>query len=226
MLRIYFAFRPRAQNICGDSPNKLAPGVGLLPPLRGKSPVYPQAPLLAWGGVGQVIDRCISDSFPKMHINDKINVSVKAMCRVAAKKLLNKALHICREHAGSLLQAARLVQSMELTEKNDFGDGCHIFNICVNLQNISTIIVFNTQKNLLFYLKGRCKMGENCPFSHKRKLMSLISLYNFIANISFQLLFVNYFIFSSRERKWKRKGRRQEKGPKGKAEKYNKFKNL
>ena len=56
--------------------------------------------------------------------------------------------------------------------------------------------------------------------------MSLISMYNFIANISFLLLFVNYFIFSSRERKWKRKGRRQEEGPKGRAEKYNKFKNL
>ena len=34
----------------------------------------------------------VSDSFPKMHINNKINVSVKAMCRVAAKKLLNIAL--------------------------------------------------------------------------------------------------------------------------------------
>ena len=49
-----------------------------------------------------------------MHINNKINVSVKAMCRVATKKLLNKALQIRREHAGSLFQAARLVQSMEL----------------------------------------------------------------------------------------------------------------
>ena len=68
----------------------------------------------------------VSDSFPKMHINDKINVSVKAMCRVAAKKLLNKALQIRREHVGSLLQAARLVQSMELTDKNDFSDGCHM----------------------------------------------------------------------------------------------------
>ena len=29
----------------------------------------------------------VSDSFPKMHINNKINVSVKAMCRVAAKRL-------------------------------------------------------------------------------------------------------------------------------------------
>ena len=27
----------------------------------------------------------VSDSFPKMLINDKINVSLKAMCRVAAK---------------------------------------------------------------------------------------------------------------------------------------------
>ena len=25
-----------------------------------------------------------------------------------------------------MLQAARLVQSMELTDKNDFGDGCHM----------------------------------------------------------------------------------------------------
>ena len=29
----------------------------------------------------------VSNSFPKMHINNKINVSVKAMRRVAAKKL-------------------------------------------------------------------------------------------------------------------------------------------
>ena len=29
----------------------------------------------------------VSDSFSKMHINNKINVSVKAMCRVAAKNL-------------------------------------------------------------------------------------------------------------------------------------------
>ena len=58
----------------------------------------------------------VSDSVPKMHINNKINVSVKAMCRVAAKKLLNKAIQIRKDHLGSLFQAARLVQSMELTE--------------------------------------------------------------------------------------------------------------
>ena len=61
-----------------------------------------------------------------MHINAKNKVSRTAMCRVAAKKLLNKALQICREHAGSLLQAARLVQTMELTDKNDFREGCHM----------------------------------------------------------------------------------------------------
>ena len=68
----------------------------------------------------------VSGSFPKMDINNKINFFVKAMCRVTAKKLLNKALQICREHADSLLQAARLVQSMQLTDKNDFGDGFHM----------------------------------------------------------------------------------------------------
>ena len=61
-----------------------------------------------------------------MHINAKNKDSGTAMCRVAAKKLLNKALQISREHAGSLLQATRLVQSMELTDKNNFGECCHL----------------------------------------------------------------------------------------------------
>ena len=34
----------------------------------------------------------VSDSFHKMHINNKINVSVKAMCRVAAKKAAQQSL--------------------------------------------------------------------------------------------------------------------------------------
>ena len=73
-----------------------------------------------------VIAYSIRQRFPKMHINAKNKVSRTAMCIVAAKKLLNKALQIRREHAGSLLQAARLVQTMELTDKNDFREGCHM----------------------------------------------------------------------------------------------------
>ena len=68
----------------------------------------------------------LSYSFPKKHINAKNKVSGIAMCRVLAKKLLNKALQICRKHAGSLHQAARLVQTMELTDKNDFGEVCRM----------------------------------------------------------------------------------------------------
>ena len=56
----------------------------------------------------------------------KTKVSGTAMCRVSVKKLLNKALQIRREQVGSLLQAAILLQSMELTDKNDFGEGCHM----------------------------------------------------------------------------------------------------
>ena len=78
------------------------------------------------------------------------------------------------------------------------------------------------RKNMLFLPQREIQRGGgNCPFSHKHKLMSLISLYNFIANISFLMLLVNYFIFSSRERKWKRNGRKLEEGPKGRVEKYN-----
>ena len=77
----------------------------------------------------------------------------------------------------------------------------YLYNICVHLQNISTIIVFNTEQICFFTSNGDAKRWENCPFSHKLKFMTLLSLYSFIANISFLLLFVNYFIFSSRERK-------------------------
>ena len=101
-----------------------------------------------------------------MHINDKINVSVKAICRVAAKTTKPYKFVGTREHAGSLFQAARLVQSMELTDKNNFGEGCHIFNICVHLQNISTIIVFNTQKKYAFLPQREIQKGggEIAPF--------------------------------------------------------------
>ena len=42
----------------------------------------------------------------------------KAAC-VAAKRLLNKALQVRKEHAGST------VQSMQITGAKDFGEGCH-----------------------------------------------------------------------------------------------------
>ena len=67
---------------------------------------------------------------------------------------------------------------MEFADKNDFGEGCHILNICVHLQNISTINVFNAKKNMGFFTsKGDAKGRKIGPFSHKRKVMSLISLY-------------------------------------------------
>ena len=34
---------------------------------------------------------------------------------------------------------------------------------------------------MLLFFKENCKNGQNCPFSHNRKLMSLISLQKFIA---------------------------------------------
>ena len=53
-----------------------------------------------------------------------------------------------------------------------------ILYLCVHFQNISTIYQSSIHRGkMLFYLKGRCKRGGNCPFSHKHKLMSQISLY-------------------------------------------------
>ena len=125
----------------------------------------------------------VSDSFPKMHMNDKINVSVKAMCRVAAKKLLNKALQIRMEHAGSLLQAARLVQSMELTDKNDFSEGCHMASTELFLYDFAYKLV-KREHALPIDANGRCITAKKvctsgdiivCPVSfHIFPLLSVL----------------------------------------------------
>ena len=52
-------------------------------------------------------------------------VTGKAVCTIAAKRLLNKALQVRKEHAGSLLKTIRTVQSMQISGADDFGDGCH-----------------------------------------------------------------------------------------------------
>ena len=46
--------------------------------------------------------------------------------RVAAKKLLNVALRMCKEHAGSLLRITRTVQGIQICDKKDFCEGCHM----------------------------------------------------------------------------------------------------
>jgi len=49
----------------------------------------------------------------------------KAVCRVAAKRLLNKSLQTHRECVGSLLKACRLIKSLKIDGNEDFGEGCH-----------------------------------------------------------------------------------------------------
>ena len=52
-------------------------------------------------------------------------VTGKAVCSVAAKRLVTKALQVRKEHAGSLLKIVRTVQSMQIKGAEDFGEGCH-----------------------------------------------------------------------------------------------------
>ena len=49
----------------------------------------------------------------------------KTACRLAAKRLLNKALQVRKEHAGSLLKMARSIQSLHIKGKQDFGETSH-----------------------------------------------------------------------------------------------------
>ena len=49
----------------------------------------------------------------------------KTACRLPAKRLLNKALQVRKEHAGSSLKMARSIQSLNIRGKQDFGESSH-----------------------------------------------------------------------------------------------------
>ena len=49
----------------------------------------------------------------------------KTACRLGAKRLLNKALQVRKEHAGCLLKMARSIQNLQIKGKNDFGESSH-----------------------------------------------------------------------------------------------------
>ena len=55
----------------------------------------------------------------------KRKVMIEAVCRIAAKRLLNKALQLRKEHAGALLKTTRAVNSLNIKGRDDFGEECH-----------------------------------------------------------------------------------------------------
>ena len=49
----------------------------------------------------------------------------KAVCRIAARRLLNKALRMRREYASSLLKSNKCIKSVQINGREDFGKGSH-----------------------------------------------------------------------------------------------------
>ena len=49
----------------------------------------------------------------------------RTVCRLGARRLLNKALQMRKEHAGYLLNSIRSIKSIQITQREDFGKGCH-----------------------------------------------------------------------------------------------------
>ena len=49
----------------------------------------------------------------------------KAVCRIAARRLLNKALQMHREYASSLLKSIKCIKSVQINGREDFGKGSH-----------------------------------------------------------------------------------------------------
>ena len=49
----------------------------------------------------------------------------RTVCKIAAKRLLNKGLHMRKQHAGSLLKSTRSVNALQIRGSEDFGVGCH-----------------------------------------------------------------------------------------------------
>ena len=93
----------------------------------------------------------------------------QAVCKIAAKKVLNKALQLRKENVGYLLKNIRLIKCLDIKENEDFGEGVHsaasepyyfdasyrlvkidfpiqMVNVC-SLQKIQIMKLKNTQTN-------------------------------------------------------------------------------
>ena len=49
----------------------------------------------------------------------------KTACRIAATRLVNKALQVRKRQVGCLLKTTRTIQRMDINGLNDFGEACH-----------------------------------------------------------------------------------------------------
>ena len=49
----------------------------------------------------------------------------RAIASIAAKRLVNRVLRLCKHYAGSLLRSIRSTTRIEITEKGDIGEGLH-----------------------------------------------------------------------------------------------------
>ena len=65
-------------------------------------------------------------TFKELNVGIMKRVTGKAVSRIAAETLLNVALQLRKEHAGSLLKTSRTIQSTQICDRNDFREGCHM----------------------------------------------------------------------------------------------------
>ena len=70
----------------------------------------------------------LTKTFKKLHksVAKRIpRVLGRTVCRLAARRLLNKAMQVRKELAGLLLKSSRSIKSLQITQREDFGIGCH-----------------------------------------------------------------------------------------------------
>ena len=81
----------------------------------------------------------LTNAFKKLHesiARRMPRVLRKTACRLAARRLLHKTLQLRKEHVGSLLRSIRSIKAIQITQKEDFGNGCHSMS-----SEIHTIII-------------------------------------------------------------------------------------
>ena len=68
----------------------------------------------------------LEKAFTEKHESDMTRATCKrAIASVAAKRLVNRVLYLCKLYAGSLLRSIRSITKIVITEKGDTGEGLH-----------------------------------------------------------------------------------------------------
>ena len=97
------------------------------------------------------------------------------VCRLAARRLVSKALQGRKQHAGLLLGSLKSNKSIKLNEESDFGNSCHTRSTELFFYEVAYQPVVARNTPIPINERGECVVAEEIPCEPSENVPSVDS---------------------------------------------------